>query len=201
MVQKEQTVKRYQFFSIIEMATVTFIILLLMSLIAPSFAKLKMNARTSLCKNQLRQVGIFFNSYATDNEGYLPNDLIADIPKSTVKVGSNTVTLNNELYGNWNGHLLPYINSGLKSYQRTSKLRKDGEIYTYDYVYGKNTGTTKPADELDGGWIVIRDACYKGGFNELKLFICPEVHTNTFDVGISNDFNGLKIPRVSQMTH
>lgn len=199
--QQELIMKRYHLFSIIEMLTVTFIILLLMSLIAPSFSKLKMNARSSLCKNQLRQLGVLFNSYATDHDGLLPNDLKTDIPKSFEKVGSNTVTLNNELYSNWNGHLLPYLNSGLKSYQRTSKLRKDGEIYTYDYVYGKNTGTTSPADELDGAWIVIRDACYKGGFNDLKQFICPEIHTNTYDVGISNDFNGLKIPRVSQMTH
>lgn len=179
------------------MLTVTIIILLLMSLIAPTFAKLKMNSRNALCKAQLRQLGSLFTSYSASNDGRLPNDLISDIPQSRV----GNVTLNNGLYSSWTGHLLPYIDSGLKSYQRTSKLRKDGEVYTYDYVYSKNKGTTNPDDQLDGAWIVINDAYHKGGFNELKTFICPEIHSNTFDVGVSNDFNGLKIPRVSELAH
>lgn len=173
--------------------TVTLIILLLISLIVPSFSKLKMKARSSLCANQLRQMGVLFNSYATDHDGYLPNDLSTDIKPTSVS--------NNAFYYGWSGHILPYVDSGLKTYNRTSKLRKDGEVYTYDYVYGKNKGTTNPEEELDGGWIVIRDACYKGGFNELKLFICPEIHASTYDVGVSTDFNGLKIPRVLQMSN
>jgi len=193
--------KNTKAFSIIEMLTVVFIILLLMTLIAPSFTRLKMNARNTLCRSQLKQLHTLITSYSTDHDGRLPNDLITDIPPSYVKVGSNTVTLNNGLYRDWTGHLLPYINAGIKSYQRTSKLRKDGKVYTYDYVYGLNNGTTEPADQLDGAWIVINDAYHKGGFNELKTFICPEIHTNTFDVGVSNDFNGLKIPRVSELAH
>ena len=180
-------------FSIIELMTVVLIILLLISLIVPSFSQLKMKARASLCKNQMRQLGILITSYASEYGGYLPNDLKTDIRPTSIS--------NNEFYANWNGHLLPYIDSGIKSYNRTSKLRCDGEVYTYDYVYGKNKGTTTPDEPLDGGWVVIKDAAYNGGFNELKLFICPEVHSNTYDVGVSNDFNGLKIPRVSQMAH
>ena len=190
-------------FSLIELMTVILIILLLMSLLMPTFSQLKMNARNSLCKGQLRQIGVLINSYAGEHNGYLPNDLKTDIPKSAVNVSGKSMSINNEFYSNWNGHLLPYVDSGLKNYNRTSKLRKDGEVYTYDTVYGTfpNKGTTKPADELDGGWAVIRDACYKGGFHELKLFICPEIHANTYDIGISNTFNGLTIPRVSEMTH
>lgn len=190
-------------FSILELMVVVLVILLLISLTIPSFSKLKMNARSSICKNQLRQIGILFNSYIADNGGYLPNDLSTDIPKSFVNVSGKSVQINNSFYKNWNGHLLPYLDHGLKNYNRTSKLRKDGEIYTYDYVYGTfpNKGTIKPVDELDGGWIVIKDAVYKGGYNNLKLFICPEIHANTFDIGISNTFNGLKLPRINEVTH
>lgn len=179
--------KKYLFFSIIELMTVILVILLLISLLIPIFPKIKMNARNSLCKNQLRQLGILFTSYSTEHNGYLPNGSKLDIPP---KSGDN-----HEFYEGWHGHLLPYIDSGLLNYHRGAKLRKDGEIFT---EFGN---TINPADKLKGGWAVISDACYKGGFNELKIFICPEIHANTYDVGASNDFNGLKIPRVSQMSH
>jgi type II secretory pathway pseudopilin PulG len=180
-------------FSIIELMTVVLVVLLLMTLLLPTFSKLKMSARASLCKNQMRQLGILMTAYGSEHDGYLPNDNLTDIKKTAIS--------NNELYANWNGHLLPYVDVGVKSYNRTSKLRCDGEVYTYDYVYGKNTGTVKPANELDGGWVVIRDAAYKGGFNDLRSFICPEVFSNTYDVGVSNDFQGLQIPRISQLAN
>jgi prepilin-type processing-associated H-X9-DG protein len=189
----EHRMKTTKSFNLIELITVILVILLLISLTIPTFSKLKMSARSTLCKGQMRQLGVLFTSYTTDFDGYLPNDLKTDIKTSTFS--------NNELYANWNGHLLPYLDSGIKTYNRTSRLRCDGEIYTYDYVYRKNNGTTNPDEPLDGGWIVIKDSTYKGGYNTLKLFICPEVHANTYDVGISNDFNGLKIPRVSQLAN
>lgn len=175
-------------FSLIELMTVILVILLLMSLLIPTFAKLKMSARNTLCKSQLRQLGILINSYAADNEGYLSDDLKTDIKQ--------TAFSNNEFYQGWNGHLLPYIDAGLKSYNRSSALRKSGNVYTYDYVYGKNKGTENPADQLDGGWIIAYE---KGGFNELKTYICPEIHANTYDIGVSNTFNGLRVPRIDDL--
>lgn len=178
-------------FSIIELMTVILVVLLLMSLLIPTFTKLKMNARTALCKNQMRQLGILTTSYFSDHDGYLPDDLKSDIKPTAIS--------NNEFYQGWNGHLLPYIDAGLKSYNRTSALRKSGNVYTYDYVYKKNTGTENPVDQLDGGWIVIKDAYEKGGFNELKTFICPEIHASTYDIGVSNSFNNLKVPRIDDL--
>ena len=178
-------------FSIIELMTVVLIILLLISILIPTFSKIKMNARSSLCKSQLRQLGILINSYAAENGGYLPDDLKTDIAQTSLS--------NNEFYQGWNGHLLPYLDSGLKSFNRSSALRKSGNVYTYDYVYGKNKGTENPVDEIDGGWIVIKDAYEKGGFNDLKLLICPEIHANTYDIGVSNTFNGLRVPKIDDL--
>lgn len=189
-----------KWFSIIELLTVVLVILLLISLLIPTLSKLKLNARSALCKSQLRQMGILFNSYASDNNGFLPNDLKSDIPRSFADVAGKSVEINNEFYRNWNGHLLPYIDHGLKNYHRAAKVRKDGEVYAYDSFKG-GKGSTHPKNELDDGWIVIRDACHNGGYNDLKVFICPEIHASTFDIGISANFNGLKIPRVSDVTH
>lgn len=180
-------------FSIIELLTVILVILLLISLLIPFFVSLKINAQTALCKNQMRQLGVLMTSYAASHDGYLPNDNQLDIPAPSI---SNQ---NNNYYANWNGHLLPFLDNGIKSYNRTSKLTYDGSVYTYDYSKGQSTFA--PADELTGGWVVIRDACYKGGYNDLKLFICPAIHAGTYDIGVSNDFNGTKIPRISQMAN
>jgi hypothetical protein len=45
----------------------------------------------------------------------------------------------------------------------------------------------------------MEDAVLKGGYQDLKLFICPEVHCNTMDIDISNKYEGLRIPRISRM--
>lgn len=187
-------------FSIIELLTVVLVILLLISLTVPTFANLKKNARSAICKNQLRQVGVMATNYISENGGYLPNDNSTDI-----KVTSAS---NNKLYYGWNGHLLPYFDSGIGSFNRRAKLGvNDAKVYIETgggWWYVKNTSEEAKsalANVNDGGWVIINDAYQKGGYNDLKNFICPEIHHNTYDIGVSTDFNGLKIPRVSQMSN
>ena len=62
-------------FSIIELLTVVLIILLLISLTFPIFISLKKNAKSSICKNQLRQIGVLFTSNISDDDGYLPKEV------------------------------------------------------------------------------------------------------------------------------
>lgn len=198
-----QSSKNTQFkFSIVEMITVVFIILLLMTLITPSFVKLKMNARTALCKNQLKQIGVLLTSYQTDNNGYFPNDdaetkfdynqRISDLGRAN--------TANNQLYSYWNGHLLPYIDTPLKSYAREAKVAKDGLTRWRKVVGSTTTSETKPpADPTTNGWAVVDDALKKGGFNDLKVFVCPEIHNSAVDVSVMKLYNGLRIPRISQL--
>ena len=56
-----------------------------------------------------------------------------------------------------------------------------------------------PKDSTKNGWAVVEDAYRIGGYNDLRLFICPEMHSNNFDVATSNKFNGIQIPRISQL--
>lgn len=183
-------------FSIIELMTVILIILLLISLLIPTFSTLKMNARTALCKGQLRQMGILLTSYTSENGGYLPNDSISDLPVS----GKG----NHKLYANWNGHLLPYVDSGINSYHRMTALRiQDAKIYENNgmgHWFLKDSSIIDPVTNSDAGWNIINETFYHGGYHDLKAFICPEIHTNTYDVGVSIDFNDLRIPRISQLS-
>ena len=199
-------------FSIIELMTVVLIILLLISLIVPVFTNLKMNARTSLCKGNLRQVGTLITSYQSDNGGYLPNDdafrhhfdgaicpyncgkphKSGDIPNPEVG--------NNSFYQNWNGHLLPYLDVKLPDrYTRYAMVTKVGTT-RYDAAQLGGPANPPPPDVLKNGWIVIDDALRIGGHQDLKSFICPEIHQNTFDVAASNKFNGVRIPRIQQLS-
>lgn len=200
-------------FSIIELLTVVLIIMLLISLIVPVFVNLKLNARSSLCTNNLRQIGVLLTSYQNDQSGYLPNDesfhrhsdgvacgyvnscgkphIPADIqfPKS----GQN-----NQLYQNWNGHLLPYMDHNLPDqYTRVAMVTKICTRSSAAQLGGPEN--PPPPVVTKNGWVVIDDAYRIGGHQDLKTFICSEMHQNHIDVTTSLKFNGIKIPRVSQL--
>ncbi len=183
-------------FSIVELLTVVLIILLLISLIIPNFAKLKMSSRQTLCKSQMKQIYSLMNSYATDNGGYLPND-DAGMGDGGGKPYHNDIPatpgLNNALYMNWNGHLLNYLNLDLPDrYYRNAN---------FDFATGKVLPAPL-ADKAKNAWAVINDAVTKGGYQDLRLFICPEIWANTFDVHVSDTNNGIKVPRISNLfTH
>lgn len=198
-------------FSIIELMTVVLVILLLISLIVPIFVTLKQNARTAICKGNLRQIGVLLTSYQTDHGGYLPNDAAgvdysadpkhSDIPKP-IGVWQALNNPNNMLYQNWNGHLLPYIDVNLPDgYTRRAMVTKMGVTRTNDGQLGSGVPGTPPKDVLKNGWAVVDDAYRIGGYQDLKVFICPEIHQNTHDVAVALKYNGVKIPRISQLVN
>lgn len=186
-------------FSIVELMTVVFIVLMLMSLLAPTFYNIKKNSRTAICKGQMRQIGVMITSYSSEYGGYLPNDNRSDI--------AQTISSNNQLYYGWNGHMLPYLNSGIESFDKRSRIGvNNGKVYVdtgggWWHVKNSSQEAINPITKNDGGWKVVQKALQEGGFNDLKVFICPEIHTNSIDVGVSNDFNGLKLPRIMQMSN
>lgn len=185
--------------------TVILVILLLISLTIPIFVNLKMNARNAICKNQLRQIGVMMTSYVSANNGYLPNDNAGGQDGSGNKLQNDlgnhkSKWENNELYKNWNGHLLPYFDTPLKSFVREAKVSIDGNVRWHDRfgpgAYDYKDSITPPKDPLKGGWVVVNDAYLKGGYGDLKAFICPEIHANAYDVRASNATNGRKFPRL-----
>ena len=180
------------YFSILELMTVILVILVLMTLMFPVFTKLKMNAHTAICKNQMRQVGVLTTIYQTDNRGYLPYLSMNDIPAP--RIG------NNQLYQYWNGHLLPYMDVPLKEkFNRHAMVTKAGVTRYLQSQLGQAINPP-PDDVFTSGWVVIDDAYRKGGYQDLKTFICPEIHQNTFDVAASIRYNGVRIPRITQIS-
>jgi prepilin-type processing-associated H-X9-DG protein len=56
-----------------------------------------------------------------------------------------------------------------------------------------------PDNPLTNGWVVVDDAYRKGGYNDLKVFICPEIHQNAIDIRAMIAYSGIRIPRISQL--
>ena len=201
-------------FSIIEIMTVVLIVLLLISITIPIFVSLKVNAKSAICKNQLRQMGVLITSYASENRLYLPNDdavnynffnnppTISDLNN----ISKNTRLIPNEierdlygLYAYWNGHLLPYLDIKLPTqYSRNKHVEVvNGKLKVTQSLLGRPATTVPTGDRINDGWAVVEDALDNGGFDSLKLFICPQIHGNTSDLFFSNKNVGLQIPRVS----
>ena len=198
-------------FSIIEMMTVVLVVLLLISLSIPIFINLKMNAKNALCKNQLRQIGVLITSYQSGNNGYLPNDDAfrhhsngAICPYNCGQVHysgdiRNPDVGNNAFYQNWNGHLLPYLDIKLKdNYTRYAMVTKIGST-RFDSSQLGGPPNPSPTDIFKNGWVVVDAAYQEGGYQDLKTFICPEIHQSAFDVAVALAYNDIRIPRIAQL--
>lgn len=74
-------------FTLIELLTVIAIIGVLAAIIIPSVSRVRSSARRSMCSSNLRQIGMAFQLYATENRGLYPAPRQAD---ASDKVGSDS---------------------------------------------------------------------------------------------------------------
>lgn len=59
-------------FTLVELLLVIFIVMLLMGILLPVFARVRGAAKSAVCKSNLRQWGEALHCYTADNEGYIP---------------------------------------------------------------------------------------------------------------------------------
>src|SRR5438094_657954 len=59
-------------FTLVELLVVIGIIAVLIGILIPALSKARTAAVTTACLSNLRQIGISFNQYATENHGWLP---------------------------------------------------------------------------------------------------------------------------------
>lgn len=90
-------------FTLVELLVVISIIALLLSVLLPALGKARENARSAVCRSQLKQLGMAVTLYAENNNGYYISNQWA---------GSGTPSDPNLL---WFVRLAPYVASGTKS--------------------------------------------------------------------------------------
>lgn len=66
-------------FTLVELLVVIGIIALLISILLPSLRRAHEAALTTQCLSNQRQMGMFFNIYANENQGFLPPQIAGDI--------------------------------------------------------------------------------------------------------------------------
>mgnify|MGYP001308351798 CR=1 FL=1 len=85
-------------FTLIELLVVISIISVLIALLMPALSKAREAGKDTQCLNNVRQIGVASNSYATDSKGFLPGK------DATANPASPTPSISN-----WAGNLIGYL--------------------------------------------------------------------------------------------
>lgn len=172
-------------FSLIEMMTVIVVILIIATLLVPTLNNLRQKAKTTICAQQLKQLGVLLSTYANDNGGYLPYSYRGD-PGWPIYYKNSSYRddpSKGRLYGAFSGHLIPYMNIDLKNWNFGDSTFPGYNFTTSDIAQSAATKSNPEANN----WQLIHNMYFEGGHGPLKMFVCPEILNNPYPYYLDQD--------------
>lgn len=119
----------FRCFTLIEMLVVIGIIAILASMLSPALRKTLATTHKTSCVNNYRQIGVAFNMYSSDYNGYLPPSRFGNPSTNGYK------------YMDWQSQLLLYSDPGWTETQRYSVKRRRTTIYWCNVTPVPTNGT------------------------------------------------------------
>lgn len=161
------------------------VILILLTLLIPTMNKVRQKAKTVICAQQLKQLGVLISTYANDNNGYLPYSYRGD-PGYPIYYKNSSFQddpSKGKLYGAFSGHLIPYMDIDLKTWNFADRTFPGYDFNTSDIAQS----SASAADPITNNWLLLHDMFFEGGSGPLKLFVCPEIHNNPYPEYLDQD--------------
>jgi len=104
-------------FTLIELLVVISIIALLVGILLPALGAARRTALDIKCKNQLRQFGVAFHTYATDNNDVLPPNQVSTIGEKTWLLSYHRNKKVKFRRGPQQGSIFPYVGESAELYR------------------------------------------------------------------------------------
>ena len=126
-------------FTLIELLVVVAIIAILAAMLLPALAQARERARTAICMNNLKQIGLVFSMYLQDYSGFFPPSLYTPAPNPNwVMLMKPYLNDNNTYSSNQYVSISQWTCPSTRNRRYTSTDPSKRYIYSYHVSYGYN---------------------------------------------------------------